>query len=104
VNQNGLLAKDRCSLQTQAMRIVRTVGQAFEVCHKLSINAPTPDEEDREGEGAGSERDSEPISEKPRKGRYFRILEISGFSRGLNYYVVFWVITRRERGGSSRSH
>jgi carboxyl-terminal PDZ ligand of neuronal nitric oxide synthase protein len=60
-------------LQTQAMRIVRTVGQAFEVCHKLSINAPTPDEEDREGEGAGSERDSEPISDKPRKGRYFWI-------------------------------
>ncbi|XP_021914755.1 capon-like protein isoform X2 [Zootermopsis nevadensis] len=54
-------------LESQAMRIVRTVGQAFEVCHKLSINAPTPEEEDREGEGAGSERDSEPISEKPRK-------------------------------------
>jgi carboxyl-terminal PDZ ligand of neuronal nitric oxide synthase protein len=56
------------------MRIVRTVGQAFEVCHKLSINAPTPEEEDREGEGAGSERDSEPVSEKQRKGEHCDVI------------------------------
>ena len=66
------------------MRIVRTVGQAFEVCHKLSINAPTPDEEDREGEGAGSERDSEPVSDKPKKGRYCWVLF------GFGYYRNIW--------------
>lgn len=53
----GLLPHLPC--QTQAMRIVRTVGQAFEVCHKLSLQHA---EQDGDGQADG---ESDKSSEEP---------------------------------------
>lgn len=51
--------------KTQAMRIVRTVGQAFEVCHKLSLQHA---EQDADGQADGeSDKSAEESSNHGRK-------------------------------------
>ena len=51
------------------MRIVRTVGQAFEVCHKLSLQVAAQNNEAADGGSEPSGEEAEPACKADGKGR-----------------------------------
>uniref|UniRef100_A0A3P9I7A9 Carboxyl-terminal PDZ ligand of neuronal nitric oxide synthase protein n=1 Tax=Oryzias latipes TaxID=8090 RepID=A0A3P9I7A9_ORYLA len=66
IARDGSSNSFRCNVfkskkKTQAMRIVRTVGQAFEVCHKISLQHA---EQDADGDSDKSTEDGGPHGQK----------------------------------------
>ncbi|CAN9504424.1 unnamed protein product [Ophioblennius macclurei] len=71
IARDGSSNSFRCNVfkskkKTQAMRIVRTVGQAFEVCHKLSLQHAEQDA-DGQADGESDKSTEEPSSSSSRK-------------------------------------